>query len=154
MNRTPRNRWPAFALLIAGFAWTAAACAQPGWGGGPGSGWGRGWDGGPYGHYYGMGPGMMGPGMVGPGMMSPGRGWNMPNFDAFDSDGDGRVSQSEFNNTRTERRSQRAAQGYPMRGTAYAPSFSDIDADNNGSIGPDEFRDYHAARRGYGAGWR
>ena len=147
MNRTLCTRWPARLLLLAGIACTAAACAQSGWRGGPGPGWGRGggpgWDRGPFdGGYYGMGPGMMGPGMMGPRW-----GWNMPAYDEFDRNGDGRVSQSEFDAARAERRNQRAAQGYPMRGAAYAPSFSDIDADDDGNISADELNNYHDARR-------
>jgi hypothetical protein len=144
--RSPLDtRLPALAVFIAGIACTAAACAQPGWHRGPGSGWDRG----PYDGYYGMGPGMMGPGMMGPGW-----GRNMPAFDQFDRDGNGKISPDELDATRAERQSQRAAQGYPMRGAAYAPSFSDIDGDGNGSISPGELRKYHAARRGYGMGWR
>jgi len=85
---------------------------------------------------------------MGPWMMGRGWGYNMPAFEDFDGNGDGQVSQSEFNQARKERQSQRAAQGYPMRGAAYAPSFGDIDADGNGSISPDEFRNFQYARRG------
>ena len=158
MNRPLRNRLPVLALLIAGIACAGAACAQPGWRSGPGSGWGSGggpgWGRGPGSGYYGMGPGMMGPGGMGPGMMGPGWGRGMPGFGDFDSDSDGRVSRSEFDAARGERRSQRSAQGYPMRGAANAPSFSDLDANGDASISPDEMRNFHYNRRRSWSGWR
>jgi hypothetical protein len=145
MNAFHRPRWPALAVLIAGIACTTAACAQPGWGYGPGSGWGPG----PHHRGYGMGPGMMGPGMMGPGM-----GRNMPAWATFDSNDDGRISETEFQQARAERQRQRAQQGYPMRGAASAPSFGDLDSDGDGSIGPDELRDFRDRRQQSWMGWR
>jgi hypothetical protein len=91
---------------------------------------------------------------MGPGMMGPGMGWYMPSFADFDRDGNGRISPSEFNETRGERRQQRTLQGYPMRGAAHAPTFSDINDNGNGSISQDEFEHYHYAGRRPWMGWR
>ncbi|HKK17010.1 MAG TPA: EF-hand domain-containing protein, partial [Gammaproteobacteria bacterium] len=42
-------------------------------------------------------------------------------FSAYDRDGNGYISEQEFNSTRSERMQQRAAEGRPMRGAAGAP---------------------------------
>lgn len=59
-------------------------------------------------------------------------------FSAYDRDGDGYISEGEFNSTRSERMEQRAAEGRPMRGAAGAPSFSGFDQDGDGRLTPDE----------------
>ena len=59
-------------------------------------------------------------------------------FSAYDRDGDGYISEQEFNSTRSERMEQRAAEGRPMRGAAGAPSFSGFDQDGDGRLTPDE----------------
>jgi len=51
-------------------------------------------------------------------------------FAAYDRDGNGLVSETEFNTVRGERRASRAAEGRPMRGVASAPSFSAFDSRN------------------------
>ena len=57
-----------------------------------------------------------------------------PTFADFDKDGDGRVSETEFNTLRAERIAANAAEGRQMRGMASAPSFSDVDADGDGFL--------------------
>ena len=140
MNATFRIRWSASMLLLTGIACATVAAAQTG---SPGAGerMGPGMGGGTMPMQPGAGG--MGPGM-GPGM-GRGMGMNMPSFSDFDADNDGRISQSELNAVRSERRSQRAAQGYPMRGAANAPSFSDLDAEGSGGISRDEFSRFHGA---------
>ena len=59
-------------------------------------------------------------------------------FDAYDKDGNGLVSEKEFNIVRTERMSTRAAEGGPMRGAAGAPSFSVFDTDNDRQLTQNE----------------
>ena len=165
MMTPTHTQWPALILLVGSVACATFAAAQtgsagaapgagertapsmaPGMGSGtmpmqPGAG----------GMGAGRGPGM-GPGM-GPGT---GRrmGMNMPAFSDFDADNDGRISQSELNAVRSERRRERAEQGYPMRGAANAPSFSTIDADGSGGISRDEFSRFHGAGSGPQAGGR
>lgn len=136
-----RTHWPALILLVGSVACATFVAAQTGSAGAsprageraaPGMGSGT----------MPMQPGGgMGPGM-GPGM-GRGMGMNMPGFSDFDADNDGRISQSELNAVRSERRSQRAAQGYPMRGAANAPSFSDLDTDGSGGISREEFSRFH-----------
>lgn len=62
-----------------------------------------------------------------------------PTFEDFDADGDGFVSQQEFDQFRAERIAERAAEGRQMRGLANAPSFVDFDANGDGKLDRDEF---------------
>jgi len=57
-----------------------------------------------------------------------------PAFSEFDKDGDGAVSETEFNTTRAERHADMAKEGRPMKGMATAPSFADLDTDGDGSL--------------------
>lgn len=85
-----------------------------------------------------------------------------PTFEDFDADGDGFVSEQEFNTLRSERIAARAAQGRQMKGMANAPAFSTFDSDGDVKLNRDEFtagRDAHmkAMRekhggQGHGAG--
>ena len=69
-----------------------------------------------------------------------------PNFEKFDTDGDGFISEEEFNTLRSERIAARAAEGRQMKGMANAPAFSSIDSNGDGKLDRDEFtagRDAH-----------
>ena len=92
----------------------------------------------------GMGPGTGG----GPGMgRGSGMGRNMPTFPEFDLDGDGVITEKELNEARGQRISERAKQGYPMRGLGSAPTFADMDSDGNGKLTPEEFAAGQAEHR-------
>ncbi|MDH3872125.1 MAG: EF-hand domain-containing protein [Gammaproteobacteria bacterium] len=94
----------------------------------------------------GMGMGMgRGPGM-GQGM-GMGMGKNMPAFSDYDLDGDGKILEKEFSETRTRRISERTQQGYQMRNIGNAPSFADIDTNGDGEIGSGEFAAHQSQRR-------
>ena len=56
-------------------------------------------------------------------------------FALYDKDGDGRVSEMEFDEVRGERLQARAAEGRP---TAWAPSFITFDVDADGFLTPEE----------------
>lgn len=82
-----------------------------------------------------------------------------PTFEDFDADGDGFVSQAEFDQFRAERIAARAAEGRKMRGLANAPTFVEIDIDGDGQLSIEEFtvhREAHVkamrARQGCGHG--
>jgi Ca2+-binding EF-hand superfamily protein len=78
--------------------------------------------------------------------MGPGRA-NRPVFADWDHNGDGVVDEQEFNTARGKRMTDRAQQGYQMRGAANAPAFADIDTNHDGRISPDEFAEHQSARQ-------
>jgi hypothetical protein len=57
-----------------------------------------------------------------------------PAFSEVDADGDGFVSEDEFNAFRAERHTKMAEEGRPMKGMATAPGFADIDTDGDGKL--------------------
>jgi len=57
-----------------------------------------------------------------------------PAFSEFDADGDGYVSEEEFNTFRAERHAKMAQEGKPMKGMATAPAFADLDTDGDGML--------------------
>lgn len=78
----------------------------------------------------------------------PGRqGMNMPVFADCDLNGDGVITEAEFNQARGERIAKRAQEGRKMKNLANAPSFADIDTDDNGEIGPEEFAVHQAEHK-------
>lgn len=76
-----------------------------------------------------------------------GRGMNRPVYADFDLNGDGVVEEQEFNEARGRRISERARQGYAMRGLAGAPAFSEIDSNSDGRLSPQELAAAQARRR-------
>lgn len=79
--------------------------------------------------------------------MGQGMGRNMPAFSEYDLNGDGKIVESEFNEARSKRISERAQQGYQMRNLANAPLFSDIDTNGDGAISPEEFAVHQSQHR-------
>jgi hypothetical protein len=67
-----------------------------------------------------------------------------PPIQMFDKDGNGTVSEEEFNQGRAERMAERAKSGRQMRNAGKGPQFSDIDVNGDGEATMDEFI---AARR-------
>jgi len=63
-----------------------------------------------------------------------------PTFADFDVNGDGFVSEEEFNATRAARMAAMAEAGKPMKGAASAPAFSDLDTDGDGMLSEAELR--------------
>jgi len=91
----------------------------------------------------GMGAGGRGMGMDGGNTMQNA----MPSFSDFDLNNDGKITEEEFIEARTARISDRAQQGYQMRGLTDAASFADIDTNGDGSISPEEFSAYQSVHR-------
>lgn len=59
-------------------------------------------------------------------------------FTDFDVNGDGSISESEFNTFREQRMAARAAEGKKMRCAAQAPTFAELDTDRSGDVSADE----------------
>lgn len=76
--------------------------------------------------------------------MGMGMGGNMPTFADFDLDGDGAITNDEFNKARAERIAENAKAGRQMRGLANMPTFADIDTDGNGTLSAEEFTAHQA----------
>ncbi len=76
-----------------------------------------------------------------------GMGRDMPTFSNFDLNSDGVLVEDEFIEARGRRVSERAKQGYQMRGLSNMQQFSDIDGDGNGKVTPDEFAAGQALHR-------
>jgi len=70
---------------------------------------------------------------------APGRWGGMATFAEFDLNGDGVITQQEFNEARNKRIAARAAEGRPMRGLAQAEDFKTIDTNGDGRIDQKEF---------------
>ena len=70
-----------------------------------------------------------------------GRGMNgqTPAFAAFDLDGNGVLTEAEFDQARAQRIAERSQQGYAMRGLTNAPAFSAIDRNGDGQVDANEF---------------
>ena len=60
-----------------------------------------------------------------------------------DSDGDGMVSEQEFNQAREERMATFGAQGRPM---GQPPAFTELDSDGDGFVSREEMMQFHQAR--------
>lgn len=59
-------------------------------------------------------------------------------FTAYDADGNGSISEQEFNALKDQRRTERADEGRPGFGLANAPTFSEMDANGDGRLSQEE----------------
>ncbi len=59
-------------------------------------------------------------------------------FASYDKNGDGFISEAEFDAARSQRMQENAAQGRPMRGIATAPSFASLDTNHDGKLNLEE----------------
>jgi Ca2+-binding EF-hand superfamily protein len=72
----------------------------------------------------------------------------VPSYSDFDSDGNGKITQEEFENTQQKRMSEKAESGKMMKNAQNAPAFKDIDTNNDGNIDATEFAQHQMANRG------
>lgn len=68
-------------------------------------------------------------------------------FKTFDEDGDGQISEAEFNQARAERMASRAAEGRAMSGAKNMATFDSVDTDGNGTIDQAELQAHQQAHR-------
>lgn len=71
-----------------------------------------------------------------------------PPFSYFDLDGDGLITEPEFNAARAQRMEERARQGYLLRNAGRHPAFGQLDLDADGNLTPEEMYAARAARWG------
>jgi hypothetical protein len=71
-----------------------------------------------------------------------------PPFGYFDLDGDGKVTEQEFNTARANRMAERARQGYLLRNARRHPVFAQLDRDADGYLTPQELYAARASRWG------
>lgn len=81
------------------------------------------------------------------GMMAAGQGRNQPTFAFFDTNGDGKITKTEFEDGRQKRMEQKKAEGKMMRNMNQSLTFEDIDTDSDGSISPNEFMAHQSDER-------
>jgi Ca2+-binding EF-hand superfamily protein len=72
---------------------------------------------------------------------------HMPAFSDFDLDGNGTISQAEFDKGHAERMSKMAEQGHKMKGAAQCPGFAGIDTNEDGGISEEEFASHQAEHK-------
>ena len=71
-----------------------------------------------------------------------------PPFSYFDLDGDGLITEQEFNTARAQRMSELAQQGYRLRNAGRHRPFGHLDRDADGYLTPQEMYSARAARWG------
>ena len=64
---------------------------------------------------------------------------NMPSFSDFDLDGNGVMTEQEFNEGHALRMAKLAEEGRQMKNVANAPGFAGIDSNSDGEISKEEF---------------
>jgi hypothetical protein len=68
-------------------------------------------------------------------------------FSGVDADGNGQVSQEEFNRAHTERLQQRTQSENQYRSKGNAPAFGDIDGNADGGLSREEFQAHQQQQR-------
>jgi Ca2+-binding EF-hand superfamily protein len=63
-----------------------------------------------------------------------------PTFEEYDLNNDGKITQSELEEARAKRMSQKAKEGKMLKNAGKAPAFSDMDKNNDGSLDREEFQ--------------
>ena len=70
----------------------------------------------------------------------------MSSFNDFDANGDGKITQTEFENAQQARQQKQAESGKMMKNVGNAPTFADIDTNKDGVIDATEFKNHQMER--------
>ena len=70
----------------------------------------------------------------------------MSSFNDFDANGDGKITQTEFENAQQARQQKQAESGKMMKNVGNAPQFGDIDTNKDGVIDATEFKNHQMTR--------
>lgn len=63
-----------------------------------------------------------------------------PTFEEYDLNSDGKITQSELEEARAKRMSQKAKEGKMLRNAGKAPAFADMDKNKDGALNKEEFQ--------------
>ena len=78
---------------------------------------------------------------------------NMPLFEDFDLNADGKIVEDEFNQVHPKKMAEMAAAGHQMKHAGEAPGFSGIDSNGDGEISKEEFSahkaEHHKGKHNY-----
>lgn len=69
---------------------------------------------------------------------------NMPTFEEYDLNNDGKITQNELEEARAKRMSEKAKEGKMLRNAGNAPAFSQMDKNNDGSLNREEFQQHQS----------
>jgi hypothetical protein len=72
--------------------------------------------------------------------------YQMPSYDDFDTNKNGKVTQKEFEQAQQERMKKQADSGKMMRNAGNAPTFSDMDTNHDGVLSKSEFQKHQQER--------
>jgi len=90
--------------------------------------------------------------LIATGALAAGQGRNMQSYSNLDSDGNGKVTQKEFERMQQSRMMLQAESGRMMRNVANAPQFNDIDTDNDGNIDKGEYAKHQIKQQAKNSG--
>jgi Ca2+-binding EF-hand superfamily protein len=71
---------------------------------------------------------------------------NLPTFEQFDLNGDGKITQAELEEARAKRMSEKAKEGKMLKNAGKAPAFTDMDLNKDGILDEKEFSAHQAQR--------
>jgi len=71
---------------------------------------------------------------------------NLPTFEQYDLNSDGKITQSELEEARAKRMGEKAKEGKMLRNAGHAPAFSDMDKNKDGWLDKEEFGLHQAER--------
>lgn len=80
-------------------------------------------------------------------VLAVGQGRSMQSYADLDGDGNGKVTQEEFQSMQQARMAAKAEAGRMMRNAGNAPQFSDMDTNGDGNLDKGEFQTHQAKQQ-------